>query len=115
MYPILPGVSAWNVANTPNSQKRAMAIGYLICMGNAGGVIVSFIYQDDEKPRYPTGYGTSFAFASAGIVACLALEVCLWRLNRINAGLVEEEVREQYTEEELREMGEKSPLFKYYL
>lgn len=91
-----------------------MAIGYLVCMGNAGGVIGSF-YQDDEKPRYPTGYGASFAFASAGIVACLALEVCLWRLNKINAGLVEEEVRERCTEEELREMGEKSPLFKYNL
>ncbi|GAB1210183.1 hypothetical protein APSETT445_008973 [Aspergillus pseudonomiae] len=115
MYPILPGVNAWNVSNLPNPTKRAIGIGYLVCMGNAGGIIGSFIYQEKEAPRYPTGYGNSFAFASAGLVACLVLEFCLYTLNRKKAQLSEVEIRERYTDEELNKMGEKSPLFKYTL
>ncbi|KAJ0417559.1 major facilitator superfamily domain-containing protein, partial [Aspergillus carlsbadensis] len=115
MYPILPGVNAWNVANTPNPVKRAIGIGYLICMGNVGGLIGSFIYKESEAPRYVTGYGNSFAFASAGIVGCLVLEFALFKLNKRKALLSEDEVRERYTDNELDEMEEKSPLFKYNL
>ncbi|KAF7716716.1 MFS-type transporter [Penicillium ucsense] len=115
MYPILPGVNAWNVGNIPNPQKRAVAIGYLICFGNAGGIIGSYIYQSREAPRYPTGYGTSLAFAASGIVACLTLELCLWRANNTKERMSASEVEERYTEDQLREMEEKSPLFKYTL
>ncbi|KAL6233150.1 acyl transferase domain-containing protein [Aspergillus navahoensis] len=115
MYPILPGVNAWNVSNTPHPAKRAVAIGYLICMGNVGGLIGSFIYKEDEAPRYVTGYGNSFAFAAAGIVACLVLEIALFRSNRRKERVNEEEVRERYTDSELEEMEERSPLFRYTL
>ncbi|RHZ61801.1 putative MFS transporter [Aspergillus thermomutatus] len=115
MYPILPGVNAWNVSNIPNPTKRAIGIGYLICMGNVGGIIGSFIYQEKEAPRYPTGYGNSFAFASAGIMACFVLEFCLYRLNQEKARMSPAAVHERYTDEELRDMGEKSPLFRYNL
>ncbi|KAL4768644.1 major facilitator superfamily domain-containing protein [Aspergillus nidulans var. acristatus] len=115
MYPILPGVNAWNVSNTPHPAKRAVAIGYLICMGNVGGLIGSFIYKQDEAPRYVTGYGNSFAFAATGIIACLVLEFALFKLNRSKDRFSEDEVREQYTDSELEEMGDRSPLFRYTL
>lgn len=84
-------------------------------MGNAGGVIGSFIYKENEAPKYPTGYGTSLAFAAAGIVAALVLEISLYTINKRNARLAEEEVRAKYTNEELRAMGDRSPLYKYAL
>ena len=115
MYPILPGVNAWNVCNIPNPHKRAVAIGYLICVGNAGGIIGSYIYRADEKPRYPTGYGTSLAFATAGVVACLILESCLWSANKTKSLLSTFEIEERYSEDQLLDMEEKSPLFKYTL
>jgi len=113
MYPILPGVNAWNVANTPSPTKRAISIGFLVCVGNIGGLIGSYIYIEKEAPKYPTGFGTSFAFASAGIVAAITLEGLLYRLNKKKALISEEDVRQRYTDEELDRMGEKSPLFKY--
>ncbi|KAL2835652.1 major facilitator superfamily domain-containing protein [Aspergillus pseudoustus] len=115
MYPILPGVNAWNVSNTPNPTKRAVGIGYLICMGNVGGIIGSFIYKPSEAPRYITGYGNSFAFASAGIIGCLILEFALFKLNRRKAFMSEDEIRERYTDNELDKMEERSPLFRYTL
>ncbi|KAJ1334965.1 MFS transporter ACS family allantoate permease [Microdochium nivale] len=115
MYPILPGVNAWNVANTPSPTKRAVSIGFLVCVGNIGGLIGSYIYLDSEAPSYPTGYGTSFGFASAGIIAVIVLETSLKRLNKKKELLNEDEIRRQYTDAELDDMGEKSPLFKYAL
>ncbi|KAL9945946.1 hypothetical protein ACHAO5_004366 [Verticillium nonalfalfae] len=115
MYPILPAVNAWNVANCPSPQKRAISIGFLVCVGNIGGLIGSYIYLDREAPRYPTGFGTSFGFASAGIIAGTVLEFSLRRLNKKKELLDEDEVRRTYSDEELDKMGEKSPLFKYAL
>ncbi|KAK8124147.1 hypothetical protein PG999_004065 [Apiospora kogelbergensis] len=115
MYPIFPGVNAWNVANSAGAAKRAIAIGYLICAGNIGGVVGSYIYQEREAPRYPTGYGNSLAFASAGIVAMLVLEFCLWSSNQRNARLTDEDVRARYTDGQLEKLGDRSPLYKYSL
>ncbi|KAI8232763.1 Major facilitator superfamily transporter [Colletotrichum sp. SAR 10_96] len=115
MYPILPGVNAWNVANTPSPTKRAISIGFLVFVGNIGGLIGSYIYMDKEAPRYPTGYGTSFGFASAGIIAVITLEALLYRRNKKKELMSEDEVRQRHSDEELDRMGEKSPLFKYAL
>ncbi|CAG9981101.1 unnamed protein product [Clonostachys byssicola] len=115
MYPILPGVNAWNVANTPDPAKRSISIGLLVCLGNVGGLIGSYIYLDKEKPTYPTGYGTSLAFAGAGMVAATTLEIMLKRVNKKRAQMSEEEIRSRYTDDELNRLGEKSPLLKYNL
>jgi hypothetical protein len=39
----------------------------------------------------------------------------LWTINKKNDKLSEDDVRAQFTEEELTKMGDKSPLFKYTL
>ena len=75
----------------------------------------SNIYLANEAPRYPTGYGASFGFADLGIICCLALEYLHWHINKCRAARAENEVREQYTEEEVNRMGDRSPPFKYRL
>lgn len=92
-----------------------MGIGYMTCIGNMGGIVGSYIFIDSEAPMYPTGFGSSIAFAGAGIVACSILETGLWRLNQKKEEHTEDEWREKYSDEELDRMGEKSPLFKYTL
>ncbi|KAK5728217.1 hypothetical protein LTR17_012122 [Elasticomyces elasticus] len=115
LYPILPAVNAWNVSNCAGPTKRAISIAYLICMGNVGGLVGSYIYKESEAPRYPTGYGVSLAFAAAGIVAAGVLEALLIRSNKRNARRTEEEVKAQYTDSQLYKMGDRSPLYKYQL
>jgi hypothetical protein len=115
MYPILPGVNAWNVANTPDPTKRSINIGLLVCVGNAGGLIGSYMYLDRGQPRYPTGYGTSLAFALASIIAATILEFLLKRENGKKTQMTEIDIRNRYSEQELQRMGEKSSLFKYAL
>lgn len=112
MYPIAPGCNTWNFINLAGLIRRTIGIGYLLTIGNTGGIIGSFIFIKSESPRYPTGFGCSFGFASAGVVGALTLELALWTINKRNAKMTEAEIRERYTDEELEKMGDKSPLFK---
>lgn len=115
IYPILPGCNAWTINNLAGAEKRAIGIATMICIGNLGGIVGSFIYQEKEKPRYPTGFGSSLAFAAAGMACAFTLEYLFWRINQKNAEKSEEEWRTIYTEEQLEKMGDRSPLFRYSL
>ena len=114
LYPIPPGVSAW-IVNNLGPRKRAMGVALMVMIVSIGGVIGSFIYLDREKPKYPTGFGTSLAIAGAGVLASLALELGYWKINKSRQKQSEEEIRGKYTAEELDDMDDRSPLFKYNL
>lgn len=92
-----------------------MGIAFMICMGNCGGIVGSFIYLERESPKYPTGFGSSLAFAAAGICAAFTLESLFWSINKKNEKWSEDEIRRKYTEAQLEKMGDRSPLFKYHL
>ena len=115
LYPIGPGVQAWNMNNLAGPEKRAMGIGWMTGVGNMGGIAGSFIFVEKEAPKYPTGFGASLGFAAAGVVAALVLELLLWSHNGEDAKLSEAEVRARFSEDELDRMGDKSPLFRYTL
>ncbi|KAF9871165.1 hypothetical protein CkaCkLH20_11334 [Colletotrichum karsti] len=115
LYPINPGGNAWTVNNLAGPTKRAMGIAYMICLGNLGGIVGSYIYMESEKPRYQTGFGTSLGFAAVGVGACLVLEAAYHTINRRKSAMTEEQIHAKYTDEELESMGDRSPLFKYPL
>lgn len=115
IYPIMPGGMAWTVNNLANAEKRAMGVAFMTTLGDCGGLIGSFIFLEMEKPKYPTGFGASMAFAAAGLAFSLTLEFLYWTSNKRNEKLSDTEIRERYTDEQLDEMGDRSPLFKYDL
>ncbi|KAJ2955048.1 hypothetical protein NQ176_g11432 [Zarea fungicola] len=84
------------------------------CVGNVGGVVGSFMYMDKEKPKYFTGFGLSLAFGGSGIIVALLLEWS-YKVANSNKEKIAEEARTRFTEEELFDMGDKSPLFKHVL
>ena len=113
IYPILPGCNAWTINNLAGAEKRAMGIAFMIAMGNCGGLPGSFIFLDSESPTYPTGFGSSLSFATAGLISALLLEFLYWSHNKKHANTTEEEAIAKHGEEKLARMGNKSPLFKY--
>lgn len=114
LYPIPPGVSAWTVNNL-GSQKRAMGVALMVMIGSIGGVIGSFIYLERESPKYPTGFATSLSIAGLGVVAALSLEFSYSKINKKRDQMSEEEARATYSVDELIEMDDRSPLFRYNL
>ncbi|RYP22034.1 hypothetical protein DL765_001940 [Monosporascus sp. GIB2] len=114
IYPIQAAAASWNANNIAPASRRAVGIALMNCVGNVGGIVGSFMYLESEKPKYYTGFGLSLAFGGTGIIVALLLE---WSYRVANArkAKISEEARAKYTEEELFDMGDKSPLFKHVL
>ncbi|RYP66377.1 hypothetical protein DL769_006039 [Monosporascus sp. CRB-8-3] len=114
IYPIQAAAASWNANNIAPASRRAVGIALMNCVGNVGGIVGSFMYLESEKPKYYTGFGLSLAFGGTGIIVALLLE---WSYKVANArkAKISEEARVKYTEEELFDMGDKSPLFKHVL
>jgi MFS family permease len=115
VYNVIPGGNTWTLNNLPNPNKRALGIALVIGVGNAGGIIGSFIFLEGEKPRYQTGWGTALGFIILGIVAACSLEVGYTLINKKRGKLDRDEILAKYDDAELRRMGDRSPLFKYTL
>jgi sugar phosphate permease len=114
-YPLLPCISAWTGNNLAPSWKRSIGLAMTLAGGNIGSLIGTNIFLGKEAPRYETGYGTTLAFVCLGLVVSLVLELSLKMVNRRKQQVSEEEIRQQYTDEQLDKMGDKSPLFQYML
>lgn len=87
----------------------------LISIGNLGGIIGSNIYLDREAPHYWTGYGFSLAILVAAIVSTFVLRAIYSRINKQRDQMPTEAIEAQYSMQELLDMGDKSPLFRYTL
>ncbi|PGH16159.1 hypothetical protein AJ79_01926 [Helicocarpus griseus UAMH5409] len=114
-YPTNPAGSAWISSNLAGDYKRAMGIALNICLGNTGGIVGSYMFLEREKPGYPTGFGIGLSFAAVTLISTLVLEFSYWKINKKRDAIDEEEIRRQYSDEQLARMGDKSPLFRYKL
>ncbi|OBT87291.1 hypothetical protein VE02_02978 [Pseudogymnoascus sp. 03VT05] len=115
LYPLICGVISWNANNLAGSWKRSIGMALQISIGGMGGAVGSNIYLSKEAPHYWTGYGVSLAVIAMAFFAAIFLR---WKLNKINKereAMSLEEIHSKYTEQELKEMGDRSPLFRYIL
>lgn len=120
--PVLPNLpfhsrykQAWTVNNLAGPEKRVSGIAFMVTLGNCGAFVGSWIFQESEKPEYPTGFGTCLAIAAAGICAASTLEWLYHRHNKRWEGYSKQQVLDMYSEEQLKDLGDRSPLFKYGL
>jgi hypothetical protein len=90
-----------------------------ISIGNMGSIMGSNIYLARQAPKYPVGFGVSMAMLCLAICMATFLRFAYAAENKkrdaLLAELGEEGVRAMYTEEQLVEMGDKSPFFRYSL
>ena len=86
-----------------------------ISIGNLGGAIGSNIFLGKEAPHYWTGYGFSLGIIVLALSSAILLRFMLKRINEQRDRMSTEEIRAKYTEEELLEMGDRSPFFRYTL
>ncbi|KAM5350738.1 hypothetical protein ACJ41O_007243 [Fusarium nematophilum] len=115
IYPVQPAGSSWAANNLAPASRRAIGVAFNICVGNIGGIIGSYMYLDKEAPRYETGFGLSLAFGASGVLVALLLELSYKWGNTKKAKYTEDDIYNEFTEEQLMKLGDKSPLFKYTL
>ncbi|OJI99433.1 hypothetical protein ASPVEDRAFT_60462 [Aspergillus versicolor CBS 583.65] len=114
LYPISPAVTAWISLNCAGTMKRAVGIAAMVSFSQLGGIVGSNIYISSQAPTYPVGFGISMGMLA--VFGCIWPVIYYFILKRINAkraAMDENEIRSRYTEEELSEMGDRSPLFRY--
>jgi len=116
IYAGLIPLLAWFGNNLAPSSKRAVGMALLVSLGNLGGGLVgSNIFLDKTKPHYYLGYGLCMGIMIAGVVVAYILRVAYQRLNAQRDAMSEAEIRAKYTEEDLLNMGDLSPFFRYTL
>ena len=82
-----------------------------------GGIAGSNIYLAREAPNYRTGFGTSLAICVCGIIAAFVLRTVYQRENKrrdaFMEGKTDEEIMGKYTEQELLDLGDRNPFYRY--
>ncbi|KAI0078179.1 MFS general substrate transporter [Panus rudis PR-1116 ss-1] len=107
---------AWLSSNVAGSNKRAAASGFIFSIGNIGGAISGQIYRAEWAPRYVQGHAINLA---CFVLALAAGTVLWWSYRRDNEkrnaaadGKLE---HENMLGEDLGDLGDRHPHFRYYL
>jgi len=111
VFPIVPVQIAWAGGNAGGDVKRGVVIAMVVGLGNLGGICSSFVYID--PPRFHIGHGTIMGWLSLTIILSL---FAMWDYNRLNKQKEELCAKEGITpdrEDEFRDMGDDSALFRY--
>ncbi|KAI0039502.1 MFS general substrate transporter [Auriscalpium vulgare] len=120
MFVPIAVIWSWLSANVAGANKRAAATGFIFSMGNIGGAISGQIYRAEWAPRYVQGHGINLACYSIALVAGYTL----WRsyrndnLSRDAVAAADEKahiLRGDMLGEDLGELGDRHPHFRYYL
>lgn len=112
LYMATPPTMAWAANIFEGEVKRGIASSIVPTIGQLGGVIGSKIHLTKEKPQYRTGFSVSLAFCVLGLIPSVALRVALSRVNAKRDRLSVEKIHAKYTQEQLTEMGDMSPLIR---
>jgi MFS family permease len=112
IYPAFPGNVVWISNNLGGSYKRSAGMAFQIGVGNLGGAMASNFYRAQDKPRYLLGHGLEIAFVVMGLLAVVVLRTSYGKINRQRdrdgdaSGL---------SDEELSDLGDRAPTFRYML
>lgn len=114
-YSAAPMLGAWAGNNSAPAGRRALVMACLISIGNLGGIVGSFMFMEKEAPVYNTGFGLGTALGVFGVVTAFILWAAYRKENAKNEKISLDEARARYSDEELLALGNKSPLFRYFL
>lgn len=115
-YSAAPGILAWVSGNVAGQYKRAVLLAIYISVSNLSGIIASNIYKKRDAPRYIVGHACELGVVGTGLVVLPILVFIYKRTNARREELMRKATEAgglQYTDEELRRMGDKAPNFRY--
>ncbi|KAF5514273.1 putative transporter [Colletotrichum fructicola] len=112
LYPCVSNTITWIANNTQGVYKRGVVLGFVIGWGNLSGILSSFTYR--HPPLFIEGH--------AIVIAFMALCLCVGSLMMMALLSRENQKREQgkrncwsdgKTQEEIHELGDNEPGFRY--
>ncbi|KAL4805884.1 major facilitator superfamily domain-containing protein [Aspergillus unguis] len=104
---------AWLPTTLPRYAKRTFATGLQLTFGNVSGVMSPFLYKTTEGPRYVRGNAVTLSLVGfAGLLYGGMWVYYGWKNKRRDRGLEDAKI-EGMTDEQIEEMGDMSPRFRY--
>ncbi|TFK31526.1 MFS general substrate transporter [Crucibulum laeve] len=118
-YSAFPGIVAWLGNNLAGQYKRGIGMALHIGIGNFSGAFACNIYRSRDAPRFILGHAMELMFVGIGFI-CLPIAVISYiRINKqrdaIQKEVLERGEKNKYTNQQLREMGDRAPDFRYTL
>jgi hypothetical protein len=99
--------------NSPRYGKRTTATGLQLTIGNSAGIMSAFIYPIEDATRYIRGHAVTLSMVGVGTLIYAVMWYWYRRANKKrDLGEVKEEYRGM-AEEELKELGDESPHYRY--
>lgn len=113
-FPGGPGFLSWAINNSAGPSVRAVTSSYVVTLGTIGGIVATWTYVPEDRPRYNTGNTinlcgqiATFFCAVFGILYCI-------RENRLRAAGKRDHRLEGLTEQEQEDLGYRHPRFHYW-
>ncbi|KAF3034338.1 hypothetical protein E8E12_006148 [Didymella heteroderae] len=106
---------AWLPNNSPRYGKRATANGLQLTIGNSSGIMAPFIYTTREGPRYIRGHAVTLALVAMAVLIYVLMWTYFLKINKQRAEGKVEKKHEGLSEDELAELGDDSPHFRYVI
>ncbi|KAF2650855.1 MFS general substrate transporter [Lophiostoma macrostomum CBS 122681] len=113
-YLVMPLSVVWIAINVGKGYKRTVALGAIVCWGNAGAFIGTNVFLKSEEPKYHTGFSTGLGLACIGMVAATVMFVGTLLGNKQREAR-RKELPEVLDEGSVEDMGENHPDFRYSL
>lgn len=63
LYSCMPILICWMSLNFSGHTRKSVGTAFVIGFGNIGGIISSFIFPNNDAPRYKKGFGICIAFS----------------------------------------------------
>ncbi|EPQ30188.1 uncharacterized protein PFL1_02304 [Pseudozyma flocculosa PF-1] len=112
-YGGFPGVIAALTQNLGGKTKRSVSIAINVGVGGFGGLVSSNIFFPHESPQYPTGHYINIGLASLGAVSALCNVGLIYLANQAKQRKIDSGEAARLTKDEISDMGDESPYFKY--
>ncbi|TQW10996.1 hypothetical protein V2A60_004799 [Cordyceps javanica] len=106
---------AWLPNNSPRYGKRTTATGMQLTIGNASGIMSSFIYPTPDAPRFIRGHAVTLSMVAMGTLIYGLLWAWYRRENERRAAGAVKEKYQNMSDDELRELGDESPHYIYMI
>ncbi|KAH7367765.1 high-affinity nicotinic acid transporter [Plectosphaerella cucumerina] len=113
LYVVVGIPLAWLPSNNPRYGKRTVATGLQLTIGNSAGIPAPFLYATADGPRFIKGHAISMAFVCMSAIIYMAFWAYFRYLNKRRDEGKEDHAVEGMTEEEIQELGEHNPRFRY--
>ncbi|KAH0835352.1 hypothetical protein AYO21_01570 [Fonsecaea monophora] len=104
---------AWLGSNYPRFAKRATASALQLTLGNAAGVAAPFLYTTPRAPEYYLSYGVNMGLLCISISIYTFLLFYWRRVNKRRSEGKEDYKLQGKTEDEVENMGDDSPHFRF--